>query len=287
MTAAQIYQEITGGEGTGKLSAAQEAAVRLRRRLEERADEVMSLGSLVQEGWQGEAGAAAANAAAPLARAAMQDAEHLSAADSGAHDQIGAFDRARSRVVPVPPQPPELTAQDIVEGLSTGDFGAHQRRLAEYNTNSQTNIAAFSAYHQASMATGQTYPTAYTPMADPGGSIGLADGGTGGTDSEINGPQRSSGPVIGGSAPLPPGTPPSGERDAGTVQSPPPEPGGAQPQPVQSTATRHETCTPSWTSPTTASGNSTPPTDRATAPASKPEHHCPTSTSTPAGSDWS
>ncbi|GAB3506001.1 PPE domain-containing protein [Amycolatopsis cihanbeyliensis] len=259
LTPAQIYQQVTGGAGTERLSAAQEAAAKLRRRLEERADRVMRLGGKVQEGWQGEAGEAAANAASPLARAAMQDADHLAEADSGAGEQAGAFDRVRSTVVPVPPKPPELTPQDVVDGLSTGDFGAHSRRLAEYNAGSQTNVAAFGAYHQASTATAQTYPAAYAPMADPGGSVGLTESGTGGTDSGISRPQSSPGPVVGGSVGASGGAPRSTDTGSGERVQPPPtvnppgDGGPSGPAPSDSTAPR------TGTDSTRAAAASTPP----------------------------
>ncbi|WP_460444118.1 PPE domain-containing protein, partial [Amycolatopsis cihanbeyliensis] len=220
LSAAEIYDQVHGGPGPDWLSAAQQAALELSRKLEQCADEVAALGGEIQEGWQGEAGSAAANAAAPLADAARFDADHLRVADQAVNDQIGAFERVRTSVVPVPPDPPPFTVDDVVAVIESGQ-DVYGPKLARWQADSDANVQAFSSYHGSSLDNGHTMPSSYAPLADSGAPVAVADGTTGAGDGGGPKPPRPStveSPAGGGGV----DPPPLGEPGNRPVQSPPP-----------------------------------------------------------------
>ncbi|WP_216214356.1 PPE domain-containing protein [Amycolatopsis aidingensis] len=223
LSAAEIYDQVHGGPGPDRLSAAQQAATALNRELTDCAEEVAALGGEIQEGWQGEAGSAAANAAAPLADAARLDADHLRVADRAVADQIGAFDRVRASVVPVASDPPPFTVDDLVSSIESGR-DVYGPKLAQWQAASDANVQAFSTYHGSSLDNGHTMPSAYAPLADSGAPVALA-GATGAGDG-------------GGPMPSPP-APVQRPEGGGEVHRPPRvEPGGPPtqvPPPVHAT----------------------------------------------------
>jgi hypothetical protein len=175
LTATEIYDQVHGGPGTAKLANAQRAAMELREELLDSAADVRAMSLEMDEGWQGEAGTAASNAAKPLIMASKQDADLLSTADGAINDQIGAFDTVRNSVVPVPPNPPQITRDDLMATFNSGE-NVYEQKLGQYNATSQTNIDAFSAYDTASARNGQTVPSSYTTLNAPDSAITLADG---------------------------------------------------------------------------------------------------------------
>ena len=56
LTAAQIYEQITGGEGTQSLADAQDSARQLTQQRIERAERINALRAKTMRGWQGGAG---------------------------------------------------------------------------------------------------------------------------------------------------------------------------------------------------------------------------------------
>ncbi|RZQ64248.1 PPE domain-containing protein [Amycolatopsis suaedae] len=218
LTASQIYEQVTGGPGPAKLIDAQTACAQLQMRLHDRSKQVQDLGGTIAEGWQGNAGAAAAGAATPLATAAQHDADLLVTADRAIADQTNAFEVVKSKVVPVPPNPPPITSEDVKAGLLIPDMSGYFQKLGQWNAQSQANVDAFAAYHGASTSNGQTMPTVYAPLVDPGGSISMAEK-PGGTDG-----------FKGGSSEPPPGGPGGGVH-SGPSAPPPSVPGGSGPQP--------------------------------------------------------
>ncbi|EME60375.1 PPE domain-containing protein [Amycolatopsis decaplanina] len=236
LTAAQIYEQVTGGEGTGSLSEAQVRAFNLTQRHHERAQKLTALTQKTMAGWQGGASDAAADATKPVVEAAYDDAMHLAVAQSAISAQMDAFGMAKNSVKPVPPNPPEPTALDVLNQL-TGK-PSYAEKAKGYQADSQHNIDTFATYHSASTSNGDELPAQYAQLTDPGGSVTLDEGGAGkptakgfggsdGRDPGIGEPYRGPSGPGGPSAPAPGGAAESG-----------PQPG--QPQPGQSYPGTHQ-----------------------------------------------
>ncbi|MEU5257559.1 hypothetical protein [Amycolatopsis sp. NPDC021455] len=175
LTATQIYEQITGGEGTQSLADAQDSASQLTQRMIDRASRINALRAKTMSGWQGGAGDTAADATAPLIQAAMDDAIHLQNAQSAVGAQMGAFGTAKNSVKPVAAQPPQITADDLYNAL-TGDGKSYQTKVAGWQADSQANIDAFRAYHSASTTNGGQMPAQYAQLTDSGAPISLDTG---------------------------------------------------------------------------------------------------------------
>jgi PPE family protein len=175
LTAAQIYEQITGGKGARSLVDAQDSASQLTQRMIERASRINALRAKTMSGWQGGAGDAAADSTAPLVQAAMDDAIHLKNAQSAVEAQVGAFGTAKNSVKPVAAQPPEITADDLVNTFA-GDGKSYHTKVASWQADSQANIDAFSAYHSASNTNGGQMPAQYAQLTDSGAPIVLDTG---------------------------------------------------------------------------------------------------------------
>ncbi|RBM21280.1 hypothetical protein DI005_10675 [Prauserella sp. PE36] len=226
LTAAEIYEQITGGVGTDPLQSAQSVNADLRKELQECADEVAKLAGQIDSGWQGEGGSAAANAAWPLAKASDVDSKYLDIADRAVTDQISAFGTVSNSVVPVSADPPAITADDFVSFMQGQN--SYQAKLDQYNTDSQANVQAFAAYHQASTANGETMPASYASLAGLGAPVGLIDGASGKEATTTR--DTTSAPVVGGVRPAP--------VTGGSVDSPQGRPVGSTTTPVGSTGGR-------------------------------------------------
>src|SRR3954469_20407183 len=183
LTAAQIYEQITGGEGTRSLADAQDSATQLTNRMVERAQRISALRAKTMSGWQGAAGNSAADATLPLVQAAADDAVHLKTAQTAVGAQMDAFGTARNSVKPVAPQPPDVTIDDVLQAMNGDGTGPYKTKVAGWQADSQANIDAFSAYHSASGTNGQQMPAQYAQHADSGAPIGMATPGRG-TDSK-------------------------------------------------------------------------------------------------------
>ncbi|OXM59234.1 hypothetical protein [Amycolatopsis vastitatis] len=188
LTAAQIYEQITGGDGIQKLADAHDSASHLTQRMIDRASRINALRAKTMSGWQGGAGDSAADSTAPLIQAAMDDAIHLQNAQSAVGAQMGAFGTAKNSVKPVAAQPPDITADDLYNTLA-GDGKSYQTKVAGWQADSQANIDAFRAYHSASTTNGGQMPAQYAQLTDSGAPITLdtgtpTTGKTTGTDTE-------------------------------------------------------------------------------------------------------
>ncbi|MGC7093651.1 hypothetical protein ACPZ19_03195 [Amycolatopsis lurida] len=215
LTAAQIYEQINGGSGTGHLDEARDATHSLRAQLLESAQLVGELAKQIQDGWTGEAGNTAANAAGPLAKAALEDADLLSEADLAVTSQASAFYTVKNSVVPVAPDKPELTSADVLDAVVTGNWHGYTDKVGEWQAQSQQNIDAFAGYHSSSMDNGDTMPSSFAPLVDPGAPVSLAD--------PVAGDKAEKGHT--------PTTPPSGSQPNSFDGGQPKVTGGAQPEP--------------------------------------------------------
>ncbi|MGW5744606.1 PPE domain-containing protein [Amycolatopsis sp. NPDC003861] len=185
LTAAQIYEQITGGKGTQSLDDAQVSARQLTARMVERAQRISALRSKTMSGWRGDAGEAAADATLPLVQAAADDAVHLQNAQSAVGAQMDAFGTAKYSVKPVAAQPPELGAEDVVRAISDNGRGSYHTKVSQWQADSQANIDAFSAYHSASTSNGGQMPAQYAQLAESGAPISMRTSGdkVGATDT--------------------------------------------------------------------------------------------------------
>ncbi|MER7864470.1 PPE domain-containing protein [Amycolatopsis japonica] len=268
LTATQIYEQITKGEGTGSLSDAQRAAHELTRRHHERAQRLAALTQKTLAGWQGGASMAAVDATMPVVEAAADDVAHLTRAQTAIGSQMDAFGTAKNSVKPVPPEQPAPTADDV-KAVMSGSLIGYWSRVQGYQADSQHNIDTFASYHSASTANGDELPAQYAQLTDPGGSVTLDEGGAGkptvkgfgdgsdgrehGTGEPYRGPSGPSGPH-GPSTPSGPSGPHTPAPDSGPQPGQSPQP-GQYPGPHQPGAqqpddgTRANSYTPPQTTP--------------------------------------
>ncbi|EHR59339.1 PPE domain-containing protein [Saccharomonospora cyanea] len=292
LTAAEIYEQVTGGNGPGRLSAAAEAAGRLRQVLDDLTADVRAAAEETDRGWEGGAGSRAAVLAMPLALASETDGALLRSVDRTLTDQITAFAGARDSVVPVPPQPPVPTREDVVRDLLGGN--SYRTSLDAYERAALNNVAAFRSYHQASTANSDALPARYSPLTTDGigitrtGASGPALGDSGelqlvpvgrGPDSielvessdstagsaSATSPERHSHPSNTSAGTASPSPAPSPERTDGThaaahtsqptVTAPPPSPGDAQFGPSGRPGTHLPATQHAWTPAPTGTGS--------------------------------
>ncbi|MEV5714436.1 hypothetical protein AB0L41_11095 [Amycolatopsis mediterranei] len=173
LTAAQIYEQVTGGEGIGSLSDAHDGASQLTTRMVERAQRISALRAKTMSGWRGDAGEAAADATRPLVQAAADDAVHLENAQTAVGAQMDAFGTAKNSVKPVAARPPQLEVDDVLRAVSGQGSDSYHTKVAGWQADSQANIDAFSAYHSASSANGGQMPSRYAQLADSGAPISM------------------------------------------------------------------------------------------------------------------
>jgi hypothetical protein len=172
LNAAEIYEQVTGGEGVDSLADAQDGAGQLTDRMVERAQRISSLRAKTMAGWQGGAGDSAADATLPLVQAAADDAVHLKTAQTAVGAQMDAFGTAKYSVKPVASQPPEMTSDDFYNIL-TGDGQSYNTKVSGWQADSQANIEAFGAYHSASTSNGGQMPAQYAQVSDSGAPISM------------------------------------------------------------------------------------------------------------------
>ncbi|MEU0790977.1 hypothetical protein ABZ342_12990 [Amycolatopsis sp. NPDC005961] len=175
LTAAQIYEQITGGEGIRSLGDAHDSATHLTNRMIERAQRINSLRAKTMSGWQGDAGQSAADATLPLVQAAADDAVHLETARTALGAQMDAFGTAKNSVKPVSAQPPEITAVDVLHAVNGDGIGSYKTKVAGWQADSQANIDAFGAYHSASGTNGEQMPARYAQLSNSGSPIGMTE----------------------------------------------------------------------------------------------------------------
>ncbi|WP_410597962.1 hypothetical protein [Amycolatopsis sp. lyj-23] len=179
LTAAEIYEQITGGEGVGSLADAQDGAGQLTDRMVDRAQRISALRTKTMAGWRGDGGDAAADATRPLVQAAADDAVHLRNAQTAVAAQMDAFGTAKHSVKPVAAQPPELAADDVLHVLNGQGWGSYNTKVTSWQADSQANIDAFSAYHSASTTNGGRMPPQFAQLTDSGTAISMSTPGTG------------------------------------------------------------------------------------------------------------
>ncbi|MGV9298850.1 PPE domain-containing protein [Amycolatopsis sp. NPDC003676] len=219
LTPAEIYRQVTGGQGPESLGETQKAAEGLSQSLLERVDEIARIAEKVRAGWHGATAEEAANSAAPLMAAAAAISTNLVFVQNAADGQLSAFQTVKNTVKPVGDRP-ELTVQDVYDSLSgkPGYFG----KLGQWQADAQHNVDAYTGYHATTATNSDHIPARYAELSDTGASVDLASAST---------PRK---PVTRPGKPS--GKPPDGRHRGvieppSDVKRPAPEPVGSVPKP--------------------------------------------------------
>lgn len=248
MTGEEIYRNFTEAAGAGDLAAASDLWRELQEEHEEEARRIRELAVRMESAWRGDAAGAAQRGAIPLA------VEHESSAPLlfTDHDlfgrQVGSFNDARNRVVPVPPAPDRPSGFEIL--FSPQALPTYEGKLAEYNTAAQHNVDVMDGYEGASSYNGENLPSSYGSLQPDSAGIGVApessrpnEGGPPPDDGRRTPVEGNWLPHPGSSGPRPgpgPSAEPSGPSPGASGGSPPQDttPGGLVPTPAEVPSTR-------------------------------------------------
>lgn len=180
--ARQIYEQITGGPGTGSLQNGATAASQLQSVHSDRVSQIAALNQEMDAAWQGSSGQAAQAGAHPLETWLNDSAQNLGASSQYIGQQAQDFSVVSQKVQPLPENPPSMGFLDHFNPWSDKDS-----EIDDYNRKGQQNVDAFNAYYQASSqnAAGMPQYSAWTgnPLSDgpgqPGSGVGSGVGGGG------------------------------------------------------------------------------------------------------------
>ncbi|PKV94307.1 PPE family protein [Amycolatopsis echigonensis] len=215
MTPAEIYHQVTGGQGMESLAATQKCAKDLSARLIDRVDEIARLVKKVRAGWHGVSAEAAANSASPLMAAAADHSANLVFAQTAADAQMSAFQTVKNTVKPIGDRP-EITAQDVYD-LLNGKPG-YFARLDQWQADAQHNIDAYTCYHSTTRTNSDRIPARYAELSGTDASVRLAS--TSAPRKPVAGPGGASGKPPDGRQPGVVEPPPGAARPVGPVPEP-------------------------------------------------------------------
>jgi len=163
--APDIYTRITGGSGWGGLMDNQlftQDQAQLQQQINQ---QVNDLNNAMNQAWTGDAANQAVSGAAPLKVATDTANESLITASNTTGAQTDAFTTAYNTVVPMQSSPP----QNNVGNQIVSFFGANtdlDKQIAQYQTDSDTNVQAYSTYNEASTTNAAAMPTDYGTLPD-------------------------------------------------------------------------------------------------------------------------
>lgn len=160
LTAAEIYQRIRGGQGTGSIVRAQDTAHALARRHWERGEQIGALRARMAESWRGDAAEAATAHTDPLSEAQRQSHDLLEASTRPLLTQAEDFERAYINVEEVPEKPPTSSLLNDAIPFTTDT----DRAIADYNTKANKNVQVYNEYNGASHSNGGALPTTYPQL---------------------------------------------------------------------------------------------------------------------------
>lgn len=184
LTAQQIYDQLTGGPGSGRLNDAGSAASQEWQREEERAHDIRALATDMKSGWDGRASDAAHGAAGPLAESALQGAGQLHTSEQLLNQQSEIFHSAANSVVPVPEKPPESTILNYMIPWET-DL---DQEIQAYQADAQHNVEVFRGYDTTSLDHETPLAREYATVTHSGGDISVrGSGDTIGSDGHRGG----------------------------------------------------------------------------------------------------
>jgi hypothetical protein len=167
-SAPDIYHLITGGPGLDPLFNGQDfndTQAGLQAQVNQ---QVNDLNTAMNQCWQGNAAGQAVSGAAPLVSATDSANQSLMSASTTIGAQADAFSTVSTTVVPMAANPP----QNNIGNQIVSFFGANtqlDQQISQYQTDSNTNIQAYTTYSQASQANAAAMPNDYgtLPNASP------------------------------------------------------------------------------------------------------------------------
>jgi hypothetical protein len=188
MNGREIYDNFRDGVGPDGLIA---GALLMKHVVEgygARSARIRALVTRMEAAWQGDAAAAAQRGAGPLETEHDVSGLALDTAQDLTHRQAGSFSEARSRVVPVPPEPvmsnPLAVFTDPTAAL---DF---ERQVDEHNAAAQHNVDVMNGYAGASEYNTTNLPVSYGSLANDNAGVGIvpaADGEDAGRRRDVDG----------------------------------------------------------------------------------------------------
>ncbi|HEY7592789.1 MAG TPA: hypothetical protein VH969_06505 [Actinophytocola sp.] len=219
LTPHEIYQQLTGGPGSGYLEAAQGATKGEWRREDERATMIRKLGEKIRMGWQGAASDAAFGASLPLAQAAMRGTDKLDSAQDLLGRQTGSFHDAANSVRPVAARPPE---NDVANELIPFETDL-DKEIKAYQADAQHNIDVYHGYDNESHYNETHMPHEYSSITHSGGTITVKSPGEVSTvdSGDFSGDGGRDGGPGGGPGPGGSGQPGGGAPGGASVGGPP------------------------------------------------------------------
>ncbi|MEU6646231.1 hypothetical protein ABZ863_27310 [Saccharomonospora sp. NPDC046836] len=156
----QIYIDLTTGPGAETVAAASDGSAAQAELHGEIMDLIAQQHADVASGWQGEAGAGAANAATPVSRVAENAADQLQISHSMLAMQTDVFQHAKNSVVEVPENPSKAEFVTSAFPMLT-DYAA---KSAAYQEASENNKHVYEMYYSQSGLVGNTMPTDYSNL---------------------------------------------------------------------------------------------------------------------------
>lgn len=192
-----IYNNFQQGQGGEKLSSAAALVNELSKLYNEQADEIKKLVGETEAVWKGGASGAAQRGLGPLAVEHALAAPALSSAQDLTNRQVGSFDDAKNRVIPVPPAPEKV--DPLAAFMNPGAMVTYGEQLGAHKAAAQHNVDVMRGYENASVYN-MNMPQSYGQITGDQSEIRVA------TATPVNpgGGGESGGPGSGRDNPNPP-----------------------------------------------------------------------------------
>jgi hypothetical protein len=170
-----IWEQISPGN-TQSLDEGSAAAKALQEVHAERSRQIDALNKTMDAAWQGNAASAAQAGAHPLGIWLDSSANNLQRSHTYLTNQADSFHTVKGKVQEIAKEPPSAGFMDGINPFSDKDD-----EINRYNEQGKTNVAAFTAYYQASVqnAAGMPQYQAWqgNNISDPGGGGNFGNGG--------------------------------------------------------------------------------------------------------------
>ena len=195
MSGQQIYDNFANAMGPQGLTQTADYVSEIRGRYDDRAAEIRSLATAMEEGWTGDAAGTASRGAGPLAVEHSQASGAASLAHAGLTTQASAWHAVKAKVQPVPPIPQAPPPMSGLVGLHNAIEADIESKAQQSNSVAAANVAAMKSWATASDETGRIMPTSYGQIDPNALNISTAqapaDYGPTGPSGSTQGPTRS------------------------------------------------------------------------------------------------
>ncbi|WP_328604952.1 hypothetical protein OG943_33655 [Amycolatopsis sp. NBC_00345] len=161
MSGQQIYDNFANAVGPDGLAHAADCVTEIQGRYDDRATEIRSLATAMEEGWVGDAAGAASRGAGPLAVEHAHAAGAATLAQAGLTTQASAWHSVKAKVQPVPPVPQAPPPMSGFFGLQSAIDADIEGKTQQSNNVATANVAAMKSWSAASDETGRLMPTSY------------------------------------------------------------------------------------------------------------------------------